>query len=257
MAKTKKKEEKKIPKLRYDVDEKSFLLGAKKVPKFNARNKKQQLAYDTVMDNSITFLIGAVGSGKTTIGCHCAYELLSSGDYRKIVLLRPVTTSKNQELGFLKGDLNEKIAPLLLPLKSTFEKLMGKEYFLSLVENETIVPFAINFIEGMTYESSIILLDEFQNLDDETLRSILTRITDNSKVIVMGDREQIKLPNPEISCSHSTERFMNKENIGIVEFSHEDIVRGKITKIVESCYNDKNNTLAQYGTKDYYTHNYY
>lgn len=251
MTKTKKKE--KIPKLRHDVDEKSFM--PKKVSKFSARNKKQQLAYQTVMENAITFLIGAVGSGKTTIGCHCAFELLSSGEYKNIVLLRPVTTSKNQELGFLKGDLNEKIAPLLLPLKSVFEKIMGKEYFMSLVESEIIVPFAINYIEGMTYERSIILLDEFQNLDEETLRSILTRITDDSKVIVMGDRNQIKLPNPDISCSHTTDRFRNVENIGIIEFEEKDIVRGKITRIVESCYkNDSlNNNLFDSPVRPHYT----
>lgn len=226
-----------IPKVKSNVEGK-YLLKSLEPYKLSPRNEKQKKAIKAVRENNITFLIGAVGSGKTTIGCAMAYELFQSKQFKQIILLRPVTTSKTEHLGYLKGDMNDKIEPLLLPLKSTFQKIMGKEVYQLFVDMEIIVPFAINFIEGMTYENSIILLDEFQNIDDETLRSILTRITDDSKVIVMGDRNQIKLENPSLSSAHSTDRFKNKPEISVIEFEEQDIVRGKITRIVESCYKE-------------------
>ena len=227
-----------IPKLKSDPTEKDFTFNMKQPINFIARNPKQKKAYNSVLSNPITFLIGSVGSGKTTIGVTSALALLmdKNSQYKKIVLLRPVTTSETEQLGFLKGGMEEKIAPLMLPLKNVIEKLIGNLGFMSLVESGKIEPFAINYVEGITYEQTIVLIDEFQNINPSTLKSILTRITDDSKVIVMGDKNQIKLQDPSQSSALDTDRFKGRKGIKVIEFLEEDIVRGEITKLVESCY---------------------
>lgn len=243
-----KKSSSKPPKLweggKSDFTEKDFtFVKTPKVDKFQPRNKKQEDCFNLTKRNAISFIIGKVGSGKTTIACHSAIEQLldNTNEFKKIILLRPVTTSKREQLGFLKGGLDEKIAPLMLPMKNVFIELIGEQAYEKFVEEGKIVEWALAYIEGLTYKNSILILDEFQNIDKETLRGVMTRIDDTSKLFILGDHEQIKLADPENSASHDTKRFENTEGISLTTFLDHEIVRGRITRTVESCY--KENTI--------------
>lgn len=230
-----------------NLTEKDFVNTAVKlhnldIPKFKPRNDKQKNAYELSKQTNISFFIGKVGSGKTTIAVHSALELISdkNTNYNKVVMLRPVTTTSSEQIGFLKGGMDEKIAPLMLPMKNIFIELIGEQAYLQMVEAKQVEPYALAFIEGLTYKNCVVILDEFQNVQKETLRAVMTRIDDTSKLFICGDYEQIKLDDPTLSASSDIERFRNKPNyISITEFKDGDIVRGKITRVVEECYKNE------------------
>lgn len=207
--------------------------------KFKAKNPKQQRAWENLHDNLINFLIGKVGSGKTYLAVAYAVKMLQEKKVKKIVLLRPATVNSLEQIGFLKGTLEDKVSPLILPMKSIFEELLGKVVLEQYMERGVIQPYSIAYVEGMTYKNSIVLVDEYQNTSSEMLRAILTRIDDTSQCIVMGDENQIKLDNPMISASKDVARFKDKKGIGFIEFNDNEIVRGKITELIESCYDKK------------------
>lgn len=207
--------------------------------KFKAKNPKQQKAWESLHDNLVNFLIGKVGSGKTYLAVAYAVKMLQEKKVKKIVLLRPATVNSLEQIGFLKGTLEDKVSPLILPMKSIFEELLGKVVLEQYMEREVIQPYSIAYVEGMTYKNSIVLVDEYQNTSSEMLRAILTRIDDTSQCIVMGDEHQIKLDNPMISASKDVARFKDKKGIGFIEFEDHEIVRGKITELIESCYDKK------------------
>lgn len=236
------KEKDQILKLSDYPNEKDFEISCG-VESFKPRTKNQALAYEMLQNNSINFLIGTVGSGKSHLAVHYALNQLLSKKIKQIVLIRPATVNSFEQLGFLKGDMQEKISPLVLPMKKIAEDLIGKIKFQELMDQEKIQPYALAYIEGMTYKNSIILLDEFQNTIPSMLQAFLTRIDDSSQAIVMGDKKQIKLDDPTLSASHDIERFKGVKGIGFMEFEECDIVRGKITKIVESCYSNKNTPI--------------
>lgn len=236
MTKTKRKETNKVPKLDKDPTEKDFTVNLKKPVEFNARNPKQQKCYDLIDDYAINFIIGSVGSGKTHIAINKAISLLQSKQYKKIVLLRPACTTKREHLGFLKGGLEEKIAPLILPMKNLFVEAVGELNFEKMVESGMVEPFALEYIEGITYKNAVVIVDEFQNMDSDTLQAIMTRVDDSSKLLILGDKEQIKLKNYNESSFHDIWRFKDNRMIAITEFLDSEIVRGKITREVMKCW---------------------
>ena len=207
--------------------------------KFKAKNPKQQRAWENLHDNLVNFLIGEVGSGKTYLAVAYAVKMLQEKKVKKVVLLRPATVNSLENIGYLKGTLDDKVAPLVIPMIAIFEELLGKELVEEYCKRGIIQPYSIAYIEGLTYKKSIVLVDEYQNTSSEMLRAILTRIDDTSQCIVMGDEHQIKLDNPMISASKDVARFKDKKGIGFIEFNDNEIVRGKITELIESCYDKK------------------
>lgn len=237
-----------IGKLKHDVEEKDF----KRVEiKFEPKNEKQAEAWNGIDDNVITFLIGSVGSGKTRIATTKALSLFETGKYNQIVLLRSASVSKSQQLGFLKGTLDEKIQPLLLPMKASFEKVITKNQYEKMVSDGKIFPYALAYLEGLSFEKSIVILDECQNVDLDTLKMVMTRISDNCKLLICGDRNQIKLDNPEDSCILTIARFVNKKGIQIFEFRSSEIVRGRITRVVNSCFETEEDANDTYIAQNY------
>lgn len=226
-----------IPKLSHDVTEKDFGNGLSEV-KFKPRNNKQRKAYESCKKNPVSFLIGAVGTGKTRIAIEFALEELAKQNYNKIILLRSAQISPDEQLGFLSGDMQSKISPLVLPMTSMIQELVSKTCFTALMEDESVQPFSVAHVQGNNFPKSIVIVDEAQNLNMDDLRSILTRIHDDAKVIVLGDKNQIKLANPDKSCFNDIMRFKNKNGIGFIVFEKKDIVRGKVTQLIESCFEE-------------------
>ncbi len=229
------------PKLSFDPSEADFQkYDSKPTIKFEPRNEKQAYGWNLIEEKPISMIIGSVGSGKTKLACMKALELLINNPklYKRIVFLRPTCISDTEQLGYLKGDMDEKIAPLILPMKAIYEddEVLGKMGYENMVKNGKIQPYSLGHVEGLTYKKTIVLLDEFQNTTPDVLKMIMTRVDDSSKLIIMGDKNQIKLPNKQDSAAYDINRFRKSKMVGFCEFNKNEIVRGKITKEIYSCY---------------------
>ncbi len=190
--------------------------------KFECLNESQVDAMETIEKNIVTFLLGPAGSGKTFLACAYALKEAFSPAKKKIVLTRPIV-SAGEELGFLPGDMGEKVEPFMAPLKDSFEKLVGNvDHSKETISRRTkLVPLA--YMRGLTFDKSVCLLDEAQNATFMQLKLFITRFGNNSKVIITGDPEQSDIRNPALMDFIS--RLEGLEGIGIVKFSNDNIVR--------------------------------
>lgn len=223
-----------IPKLSSMPSEKDF--SPRRTEKFKPRNEKQKKVYEDIKNHTVNFVLGAVGTGKTFVAVKTATELLQSKDYSKLVIIRANVST--EEIGFLKGTLEEKISPYLESMTRPLKEILGNVTFDKMVEIGTIVKEGLGFTRGLSYKNCIVLVDEIQNLTSGQMRLLLTRIEDNCKMILMGDMRQIDLEIPELTACNDIKKFKDKEEISINIFNKSEIVRGKICRIIDSCYND-------------------
>lgn len=214
------------------------------------KNNKQKEFLNLLKNDEkiICFGIGSAGSGKSYISLSYALDALKnkSLNYKKIVCFVPTCEAGAMSLGFLKGTLEEKIQPYLDADTYTMKKILersgnnnAKEIIESLVKNEMIEYELVNFARGKTYDDSIILVNESENFSKEEMLLLLTRIGENTKVIVSGDllqldRKDIKKGDKPCGLQYAIEKLKNMDEFGMVEFTPEDIVRNPlITKIIE------------------------
>lgn len=223
---------------------------SEKVETFNInhikfKNKNQEKIHNTIKNNIITFITGPAGSGKTFMSCYSALWHIKnfSEQYDKIILIKSVTSAEGEEIGWLKGDINDKLDPYMSSYYINFERIIGKDWTKKLRENKTIDFVPIAFIRGLSFMNSIIIIDEAQNVSMQNMRSILTRIGENCKIIILGDTKQVDL---RVKDKSSLERLINEfkennlENTDYVHLKKEDIVRhpiiAKIEEIFEKLY---------------------
>lgn len=154
-------------------------------------NPEQKLAKQIILDNTITLLAGSAGSGKTLLACNVALDGLFSKQYDKIIITRP-TVSK-EDIGFLPGDMREKMDPWVQPIYQNFYTLYGKEKMEKYLENGQIEIVPVSFMRGRTFLDSLIIVDEAQNVTHEQMEMIVSRIGVRSKMIICGDDHQIDL----------------------------------------------------------------
>ena len=154
-------------------------------------NPEQKVAKQTILDNTITLLAGSAGSGKTLLACNVALDGLFSKQYDKIIITRP-TVSK-EDIGFLPGDMREKMDPWVQPIYQNFYTLYGKEKMEKYLENGQIEIVPVSFMRGRTFLDSLIIVDEAQNVTHEQMEMIVSRIGIRSKMIICGDDHQIDL----------------------------------------------------------------
>ena len=154
-------------------------------------NPEQKQAKQTILDNTITLLAGSAGSGKTLLACNVALDGLFSKQYDKIIITRP-TVSK-EDIGFLPGDMREKMDPWVQPIYQNFYTLYGKEKMEKYLENGQIEIVPVSFMRGRTFLDSLIIVDEAQNVTHEQMEMIVSRIGVRSKMIICGDDHQIDL----------------------------------------------------------------
>lgn len=199
------------------------------------RTYSQYLLYKTISDNDITFSIGPAGTGKTFLSVLMACKGLKKGDYRKIILSRPAVEA-GESLGFLPGDLKEKVDPYLMPLYDSLNEILGEEQVEKLIEKKVIEVVPLAYIRGRTFSNACVILDEAQNTTDRQMLMFLTRIGQNAKMIINGDITQIDL---NISRNRSglvsaMEKLRDIKRIGFVEFLDSDVVRNPlIEKIIK------------------------
>lgn len=201
-----------------------------------ARTPNQQHFVDLFKENDMVFAIGPAGSGKTYTAIALAVKALKNKEIRKIILSRPAVEA-GEKLGFLPGDMKDKIDPYLQPLYDALEDMIPAAKLKDYVENKTIQIAPLAFMRGRTLNDAVIILDEAQNTTIHQIKMFLTRLGINAKMIITGDITQIDLhPSQESGLKHALRILKGVKGIGHIEFNKSDIVRHKLVQRIVEAY---------------------
>jgi len=198
------------------------------------KNLTQFKYLEAIEKSTITFGIGPAGTGKTFLAVASAVKMYSEEKIKKIVLTRPAVEA-GERLGYLPGDLSQKIDPYLVPLFDSLEYFLGNENLQYLIEKRNIEIVPLAYMRGRTLNNACIILDEAQNSTLSQIKMFLTRLGEDSKMIITGDESQVDLNNTHLSGLKKVRKTLNSlDEIEVVEFMLTDIVRNKIvSKILE------------------------
>lgn len=200
------------------------------------KSSKQAEFIDALNTNQINFAVGPAGTGKTFLAIAHALSQLLSGKKQKLVLTRPVVEA-GESLGFLPGDLSQKLNPYLKPLYDSMEYLLTPSQIKKLEENGAIEISPLAYMRGRSINKAVIILDEAQNTTKSQMKMFLTRLGESSQAIITGDITQIDLPkNTASGLVHALSILNDIEGLKITEFSKNDIIRSRIVKEIISCY---------------------
>ncbi len=196
-----------------------------------------QKNYCTAMKkNTVTFGVGPAGTGKTYLAVAMAVKAFKSGEVNRIILTRPAVEA-GEKLGFLPGDLQQKIDPYLRPLYDALFDMFGAETYQKYLERGNIEVAPLAYMRGRTLDDSFVILDEAQNTTCEQMKMFLTRLGFGSKMVINGDITQIDLPTGKKSGLKDAVRILrNTENIAIIKFTEKDVVRHKLVQDIIKAY---------------------
>ena len=205
----------------------------------------QKKYIDAIQNNTITFGIGPAGTGKTYLAVAMAVRAFRDEQVSRIILTRPAVEA-GEKLGFLPGDLQDKVDPYLRPLYDAMFDMMGPENFQRNMEKGTIEVAPLAYMRGRTLDDSFIILDEAQNTTPEQMKMFLTRLGFNSKAIVTGDVTQIDLPNAGRSGLVEAVKVLKTiDDIAIMRLTEKDVVRHKLVQDIIAAYEKYNNREAR------------
>lgn len=205
-----------------------------------ARGDNQQAYLRRIMTHDINFGVGPAGTGKTYLAVACAVEALERDFARRIVLVRPAVEA-GERLGFLPGDLAQKVDPYLRPLFDALYEMLGFERVAKLMERNVIEVAPLAYMRGRTLNESFIILDEAQNTTTEQMKMFLTRMGYNSTAVITGDITQIDLPgNQKSGLRHAIEVLKDVEGIGFTFFQAKDVVRHQLVQKIIMAYDKAN-----------------
>ena len=217
------------------VDKDKFLIKTKN-KKIYARSKNQEKFVDAINNNDLVFGVGPAGTGKTYLAVAAAVQSLINNQISRIILSRPAVEA-GERLGFLPGDLKEKIDPYLRPLYDALNDLMPKKILESNMDNGVIEIAPLAFMRGRTLENAFIILDEAQNTTNMQMKMFVTRLGRNSKMVILGDITQIDLPVGSSSGLKEILKLVPKdEGIDVVNFQNKDIVRHRLVDKIVKAY---------------------
>jgi phosphate starvation-inducible PhoH-like protein len=205
------------------------------------KNDRQKQFIRLINSKDITICAGPAGTGKTFVACAEALRMLTTetSRYKKILIVKSVTVLEGEDVGYLKGSLKEKMEPYMMSFMDNFEKLIGKDLTKSLEGHELIEILPLAYVRGRSIDNTIIIVDEAQNISLKNMRSTMTRLGENSKMIIVGDTKQIDIRKNEVSSLDKVMRyFKDVSEIGVMEFHREDIVRHPLIIKIEEIFDD-------------------
>jgi len=204
------------------------------------RTKNQEEYYKSSLNNDIVFAIGPAGTGKTYLAVAMAIAALKNHEVQKIILTRPAVEA-GEKLGFLPGDLREKIDPYLTPLYDALYDMLPLEKMKTLIDQKIVEVIPLAYMRGRTLNNAYVILDEAQNTTSMQMKMFLTRLGASSKAIVTGDVTQIDLPDKTTSGLIEAESILKGiEGIGFVYFDESDVIRHKLVTRIIKAYDKKN-----------------
>ena len=211
-----------------------------------ARTENQQRLIDAYNQCDMVFAVGPAGTGKTYLSIALAVKALKEKSAKKIILSRPAVEA-GEKLGFLPGDMKEKIDPYLQPLYDALEDMIPTQKLREMMEQNIIQIAPLAFMRGRTLSDAVVILDEAQNTTSAQIKMFLTRMGMNTKMIVTGDTTQIDLPhNVRSGLIEALQILKDIKGIGFIELTKKDIVRHKlVTRIVEAYENNQNTQITQ------------
>jgi phosphate starvation-inducible PhoH-like protein len=202
------------------------------------RSTNQQNYVNAIVENDAVFAVGPAGTGKTYLAVARAVEALESSDVKRIVLVRPAVEA-GEKLGFLPGDLSEKVDPYLRPIYDALYEFIGFEKVNKLIEQRVIEVAPLAFMRGRTLNESYIILDEAQNTTIPQMKMFLTRMGFGSKMVITGDVTQIDLPKSSQSgLTDAIKILKDIEHIAFCNFDAQDVVRHQLVKKIVSAYDN-------------------
>jgi phosphate starvation-inducible protein PhoH and related proteins len=202
-----------------------------------AKSEHQKELLKSIKDNIVTIVAGPPGSGKTMLSVVSGLREFTMGKYSKLIFTRPCVEANGENLGFLPGDLNEKIHPYMYPIFDFLADYLTTKQIEGLIKSESIITLPLAFQRGCTFKNSFVILDEAQNTNIGQIRMFLTRIGENCKVVITGDPEQSDVKNTN-GLVDACERLVDIDGLGIVHFTKEDILRHPIVAAIEDKYKD-------------------
>jgi len=203
-----------------------------------ARSENQQRLINAYNDNDMVFAVGPAGTGKTYLSIALAVKALKEKTAKKIILSRPAVEA-GEKLGFLPGDMKDKIDPYLQPLYDALEDMIPQVKLQDMMEKHVIQIAPLAFMRGRTLSDAVVILDEAQNTTPAQIRMFLTRMGWNTKMIITGDMTQIDLPHSQKSGLIEALHILNNvEGIGVVNLNGKDIVRHKLVTRIVNAYEE-------------------
>ena len=200
------------------------------------RTDGQTKLFKEILDKEVLFVIGPAGTGKTFIAVSHAVSMLTSGLINKIIISRPAVEA-GEKLGFLPGDLKEKIDPYLRPIYDSFDENLPRDKVLKLIENQKIEIAPIAYLRGRTLSNSYIILDEAQNTSPIQMKMFLTRLGENSRMVVTGDITQIDLnPKDKSGLTDAISNLKKIKDISFVYLTEKDVVRHPLVRKIVKAY---------------------
>lgn len=202
----------------------------------SARNEKQALFLDAIDKHDISFAVGPAGTGKTYLAVSKAIEYFEKGEVQRLIFVRPAVEA-GEKLGFLPGDLVEKVLPYLRPIYDALYEMIGFKETQKLIQSDIIEVLPLAFMRGRTLNESFIILDEAQNTTTMQMKMFLTRMGFGSKAVITGDMTQVDLPKgTDSGLAHAVTLFANIPDISIHTFSSREVVRHPLISQIIDCY---------------------
>lgn len=205
-----------------------------------SKTPNQKKLVNLIKNKEIVICSGLAGTGKTYISCAVALDLLKNDPrYKKIVIVKSVTTLKDEEIGFLKGTMKEKMEPFMFSFLHNFEKIIGKQAVENLRANNMIEEMPIAYMRGINIDNSVTIIDEAQNISIDNIRTIMTRLGEDSKMIFLGDENQIDIKKKsESSLNFIINKFKDFDEVGTIVLGEDDVVRNPLIKKIEQIFRE-------------------
>jgi len=196
--------------------------------KVKCLNETQKLLKKSIEEKDLVISVGPAGTGKTFLSLLTALHLMKMNkEYQKLVLVKSVQSIQGEEIGFLKGDMIDKMTPYMYSFTSNLDQIFNSKQITKILLESGVIEYQpLAFCRGITFTNSIIIVDEIQNINMNTFKTIISRIGIGSKMIFLGDKDQIDMKNPKDTCiNRVAEKFKGKDFIDIIEFNKSESVR--------------------------------